>query len=138
MAESALATRLEQREQALVEVQHLEKIGQITGGIAHDFRNLLSVIGCNLELLDQRVPIADKSLRRLLQAASHAVQRGSRLAQCVLGVARQQRLDPEKTDLNGVAREMVELLQHSLGETIDVETRLCDGAWPAYVDPAQL
>jgi signal transduction histidine kinase len=77
-------------------------------------------------------------LQRLLQAASHAVQRGSRLAQSLLGVAREPRLDPEKTDLNEVAQEMVELLRRSLGEAIDVETRLCDGVWPAYVDPAQL
>jgi PAS domain S-box-containing protein len=138
MTENALAARLKRRELALVEIQRLEKIGQITGGIAHDFRNLLSVVGCNLELLDRRVPATDKALRRLLHAASHAVQQGSQLAQRLLDAARQQRLEPEKIDLNRVAREMVELLRHSLGEAIDVKIRLCDGVWPVYVDQAQL
>ncbi len=137
LAERALATTLERREQTLVEAQHLEKIGQITGGIAHDFKNLLSIIGGNLELLDQRVA-ADSTLRRIVQAASHAVDRGARLAQCLVGIARQQQLDPARTDLNELAGEMAELLSRSIGAGITVETRLHDGLWPAFVDTGQL
>lgn len=136
-AESSLATRLEHREQALFEVQHLEKIGRIAGGIAHDFKNLLAIIGGNLELMDQS--IGDNiALRRKVQAASSAVDRGIRLAQCLVGVARQQQLDPEKADLNEVAAEMAELLKRNVGGTIRVETRLQEGLWPAYLDPGQL
>jgi len=135
--ETALATTLERREQVLAEVQHLEKIGRVTGGIAHDFKNLLAVIGGNLELLELRVA-GTPGLRRLVQAASGAVDRGVRLAQSLVAVARQQRLSPEKTELNEVALEMADLMKRSAGEAIAIKTRLRDELWPAHVDPGQL
>ena len=136
-AETKLTTTLQRREEALAEVQHLEKVGRITGGIAHDFKNLLAVIGGNLELLEMQVAGTPGS-RRLVQAASGAVDRGVRLAQSLVAVARQERLSPEKTDLNEVALEMADLMKRSAGDAIAIKTRLRDELWPAHVDPGQL
>src|SRR5206468_3625332 len=93
--ESLVAERtreLGEAQQALTRSQKLESIGKLTGGVAHDFNNILQVVGGNLELLQHRVP--DQDAGNLVQVALEAVQRGAKLSSQLLAFARRQPLQP--------------------------------------------
>lgn len=133
----SMPSLLRSRHQALLQAQQDERAGALSEGVAHDFRNLLAVVAANLEILEQQI---DNSAapRRMLRAASHAVHRGARLAQCLMDIGLGQHFDPVKTDANEPALDVADLLRLTVGDRIDVVTRLCDELWPAYVDPGQL
>jgi signal transduction histidine kinase len=132
---AAIAER-EQAERALLQAQKMEAIGQLTGGIAHDFNNLLAAVIGNLELLRARLP--GTSVRAHADAALAAARRGGRLTQQLLAFARQQPLEPKAVDVNAVITGMDDLLRHSLGGHVRVETELADDLWAASTDPSQL
>jgi PAS domain S-box-containing protein len=123
-------------EQDLRQAQKMEAIGQLTGGVAHDFNNLLTVISGNLEMLERR--LKDAEHRELLKEAQEASQLGADLAKRLLAFGRRQSLNPKPIDLNALVGGMVELLRRSLGEMIEIETRLADGLPAIMVDPGQI
>ncbi len=138
--EQRVEERTREREMALAQVhemQKLESLGHLTGGIAHDFNNVLMAVLGNLDLVEAR--LSDDRLRRLVQNARRAGQRGAKLTEQLLAYARKQRLVPEATDLNRLlAAEPVDILRRALGGTIEVRTRLANDLWMALVDPAQI
>jgi PAS domain S-box-containing protein len=107
----------------LRQAQKMEAVGQFTGGAAHDFNNLLTAILGSLEILRKRLP-DDPRLLTLLDNAVLGAKRGSSLTQRMLAFARRQELKHEAVDLAGLVNNMMELMQRSLGPTINVETRL--------------
>jgi len=121
---------LEQAREALFQSQKMEAVGQLTGGIAHDFNNLLTAVLGSLELLRKRLP-DDPRLLRLLDNAVQGAQRGASLTQRMLAFARRQELKTEPVDVPALVRGMSELLQHSLGPSVSIETR-----FPLVLDPA--
>lgn len=128
---------LEQSRQALYQSQKLEAIGKLTGGVAHDFNNVLQVIGGNLQLLRPMLHQAKVPANRL-DAAAQAVDRGAKLAAQLLAFARRQPLRPMPTDLGRLLRNMDELLRQALGEMLEIETAVAGGLWTTMVDPNQL
>jgi signal transduction histidine kinase/DNA-binding response OmpR family regulator len=127
---------LGEAQQALSRSQKLESIGKLTGGVAHDFNNILQVVGGNLELLQSRVP--DQDANNLVQVALEAVQRGAKLSSQLLAFARRQPLQPVVVNPARVVAEMDDLLRRALGETIQIETVKSGGLWNTVVDPNQL
>jgi PAS domain S-box-containing protein len=125
-----------QTEAALLQAQKLEAIGQLTGGVAHDFNNLLTAVLGNLELALVRA--TDKRIRRHLETATRAADRGARLIQQLLAYARKQRLETRAVDANALIGGMDDLLQRSLGGLVRVETNLAPDLWRASTDPTQL
>jgi PAS domain S-box-containing protein len=123
-------------EEALLQAQKLEAVGQLTSGVAHDFNNLLTGVLGNLELLERRLK-SEESLRRL-QAARLAAERGARLTHQLLAFSRKQRLAPTPLDLNRLVGEAGDMLFRTIGVTVRVETVLTEGLWPALVDPTQI
>jgi PAS domain S-box-containing protein len=123
-------------EEALLQAQKLEAVGQLTSGVAHDFNNLLTGVLGNLELLERRLK-SGESLRRL-RAARSAAERGARLTHQLLAFSRKQRLAPTALDLNRVVSEASDMLLRTLGPTIRIEIVLAEGLWPALVDPTQI
>jgi PAS domain S-box-containing protein len=107
----------------LRQAQKMEAVGQFTGGAAHDFNNLLMAILGSLEILRKRLP-NDTRLLSLLDNAMQAAKRGSSLTQRMLAFARRQELKHEAVDLSLLVNNMLELLERSLGPTINIETRL--------------
>jgi PAS domain S-box-containing protein len=103
--------------------QKMEAVGQFTGGAAHDFNNLLMAILGSLEILRKRLP-NDPRLLALLDNAVQGAKRGSSLTQRMLAFARRQELKQEAVDLAHLVNNMLELLERSLGPTINIETRL--------------
>ena len=136
--ESAIAER-ERVEAALRQAQKMEAVGQLTGGIAHDFNNLLTVIGGNLDLAARRLgPAVDPRVRDAIGSAMNGAERAATLTQRLLAFSRRQPLAPKPTDANALLAGMSELLHRTLGERVEVETRLTAGVARIEVDPHQL
>lgn len=124
-------------ESQLRQSQRLEAIGQLTGGISHDFNNILTVILGNADLLAEELADAPGQ-RALAERIAQSAQRGAELTHQLLAFARRQPLDPVALDINGFVTGMHELLQRTLGAPIRVSLDLTDDLWPAMVDPGQL
>ncbi len=128
---------LARSEQALLQSQKLESIGKLTGGVAHDFNNVLQIISGNLQLLQLAVGDNPLALKRLETSAA-AVDRGAKLSSQLLAFARRQPLKPLVTDVGRLLRSVAELLRRAIGETIDAEIIVGGGLWNTLVDPNQL
>lgn len=128
---------LEKTQAALFQAQKMEAIGKLTGGVAHDFNNVLQVLRGNLELLENRHRRDAWSEERLAHAID-AVERGARLASQLLAFGRRQALRPVVINLASVVRGMDSMLARALGETINVETVVAAGLWNTMVDTHQL
>ncbi|CAN5604549.1 PAS domain-containing sensor histidine kinase [soil metagenome] len=125
-------------EEALRQAQKMEAVGQLTGGIAHDFNNMLAVILSSLELLGRRFITADERAQRYVDAAKVGVHRAAQLTQRLLAFSRQQPLKPESVVANKLVAGMSDMLNHSLGGNVRLETVLAGGLWRTHVDPNQL
>jgi PAS domain S-box-containing protein len=137
-AEKAQAEALAAAEAQLRQSQKMEAIGQLTGGIAHDFNNMLAVVIGSLELLDRRIADPTPSVRRYIDAAMDGARRSASLTQRLLAFSRQQPLKPEIIDANRLVAETSEMLRHSIGGNIRLETVLAGGLWRVHADPNQL
>ena len=123
-------------EEELRQVQKMEAIGQLTGGVAHDFNNILTVITGNLELLEDR--LTSETQREIVAEAQEAAQLGANLSHRLLAFGRRQPLNPKPIDLSALVLGMVELLQRTLGSTITVEPRLTPDLPLTIADPGQI
>jgi len=123
-------------ERQLRQAQRMEVVGRLTGGLAHDFNNILSVVVGNLDLLIDRLAPEGKE-RDYAYAAMKGALRGAELVQRLLAFARRQPLSPRPIDLNERLPELAALLHRTLGESIAIQTVPGAGLWPAIADPAQ-
>ena len=121
----------------LRQAQKMEAVGQFTGGAAHDFNNLLMAILGSLEILRKRLP-DDPRLLALLDNAMQGAKRGSSLTQRMLAFARRQELKHETVDLAHLVNNILELLERSLGPTINIEVRFPREAVRVRTDANQL
>jgi len=124
-------------EARLRQAQKMEAVGQFTGGAAHDFNNLLTAILGSLEILRKRLP-NDPRLLALLDNAVLGAKRGSTLTQRMLAFARRQELKHEAVDLTCLVNNMLELLERSLGPTVNIETHFPLEAVRVRTDANQL
>jgi PAS domain S-box-containing protein len=131
------AELLEQTRAELFQSQKMEALGKLTGGVAHDFNNVLQVIRGNLELLQNRSETDEWSGQRIGNALE-ALERGAKLASQLLAFGRRQPLQPTVVNLSRVMRAMDDMLRRALGERIQLETIVSDDLWNALVDTHQL
>ena len=140
--ESRVAERtaeLRRAEEALRQAQKMEAVGQLTGGLAHDFNNMLAGIVGSLELMQTRMlqgRVGD--LERYIGAAQGAAKRAAALTHRLLAFSRRQTLAPKPTDVNRLVEGMVELVRRTVGPGVAVEVVGAGGLWPTLVDPSQL
>ena len=123
-------------EEQLRQAQKMEAIGRLTGGVAHDFNNILTVVQGNLELLEGMLDSDDQ--RNLVRRAIGASERAAMLTHRLLAFGRKQPLRPRTIDVNHLVRGMKDMLVRTLGEKIRVETRLSDDIYKTAIDPAEL
>lgn len=116
-------TEQKQTQAALVQAQKMEAIGQLSGGMAHDFNNMLTVVLGNLGELRRRLP-PQPALLDYLDPALHAAGRGVELVRRLLGFARQQPLLAQPVPVGGLIPGMMQLLQRSLPENIVLDCQL--------------
>jgi PAS domain S-box-containing protein len=129
---------LEQARAALAQSQKMEALGQLTGGMAHDFNNILHVIKNSVELLQTRLGREDPLVVRFLDAAKRNVDRAASVTQRLLAFARQQPLNPVVVSPNKLVQSMADLVRHAVGEGVAVETVFSSGLWSVSVDTNQL
>ena len=122
---------------ALQQAQKLEAVGKLTGGVAHDFNNILQVIGSNLDLMGLD-PAATPALRQRLAGSTAAVERAARLSAQLLAFARRQPLQPVPTNVASTLRGMDDLLHRALGAAIDVDIAIAPDLWNTLIDRHQL
>ncbi|WP_225540716.1 PAS domain-containing protein [Xanthomonas sp. XNM01] len=135
LEEVAERTRVEE---ALRQSQKMEAVGQLTGGIAHDFNNMLATVIGPLDLIAARMGDGDPRMTRYIDMAIDGARRAAQLTQRLLAFSRQQPLQPVPVDANRLVAGMSDLLVHSLGGSVRLETALAAGLWCTYADPNQL
>ena len=124
-------------EQQLRQSQKLDAIGHLTGGVAHDFNNILTVITGTIEILADAVAHSPQ-LASIARMIDEAAGRGADLVRQLLAFARKQPLQPQSTDVNRLVLDTAKLLRPTLGESVEIEIMLEEDAWPAMIDPSQL
>ena len=132
---------LRETQEQLAVSQRMEAVGQLSGGIAHDFNNLLMIIMGNLERVRheaQGLGGSAANLQRSIANALRGAQRVAALTQRLLAFSRRQPLNPRLLDLNKYLPGVVDFLQRSLGETIEIEVIGAPRLWPIEVDVPQL
>ena len=133
------AAALRRAEEALRQSQKLEAVGQLTGGMAHDFNNILQGILGSLDLMRKRLgPDGVAKVSRYLDAATQASTRAAELTHRLLAFSRRQPLDPRPVDSGALIGSMAELLRRTLGEKVEVRLQLEPGTWPLLCDHNQL
>ena len=141
-ANRQLVSQIEERERVettLRQMQRLEAVGQLTSGVAHDFNNLLTVVLGNLGFLEKGLNNStDGKLKQRLSHMRLAAERGAKLTSQLLAFSRRQRLEPKPTDLNDALANMRDLLESSLGGSVQINTVFRPGLWRALVDPTQV
>ncbi|MFC0253875.1 response regulator [Massilia consociata] len=122
---------------ALHQAQKMEAIGQLTGGVAHDFNNVLQIIGGNLQLLKLVGNLNDGARTRVDMALS-GVERGAKLAAHLLAFARRQPLQSVVVDPGHLLRDMDDMMRRVLGPSARIVTEIAPDLGSTMVDPNQL
>lgn len=129
-------TEQRELEERLRQSQKLEAIGKLTGGMAHDFNNLLTIVLGSLEGLEDHIG-DNASARRLLDTATHAVDRSARLISQLLSYARQRPMALQSVDMAQMVACMIQVVSRTLGEQIKVSVVQDPGLWNCRADPGQ-
>jgi signal transduction histidine kinase/FixJ family two-component response regulator len=128
---------LRKAEVQLGQAQRLEALGRLSGGVAHDFNNVLSVVIGYADLLLEEEPLSDAGrakVRGILQSARHAAALTGQL----LAFGRQQVLEPRIVDLNEILRGMADMLRRLIGQHVELELHLASALGSVRVDPAKI
>jgi two-component system, cell cycle sensor histidine kinase and response regulator CckA len=123
-------TEKRELEQQLRQMQKIEAVGRLAGGVAHDFNNLLMAISSYAELLQMKIP-ANNSARKYLDEINKAIDRASSLTMGLLAFSRKQVLSPKVLDLNALIAEQIKMLKRLVPENIDL--KFSPGSTPAFV-----
>jgi PAS domain S-box-containing protein len=121
----------------LLQASKMEALGQLTGGVAHDFNNLLTVIGGNLQILEDVLDDRPEA-KALVDSAGRAARRGAELTGKLLAFSRKRQLNAQAVDCAHLLGGMRDLLRRTLGEGIDLRYRIDAGLQHALADPGQL
>jgi PAS domain S-box-containing protein len=130
-------TELKRAEEHVRQSQKMEAIGQLTGGVAHDFNNILAVILGNGDFLRQSLSESDPR-RADAEAILEAGQRAAGLTRQLLAFSRRQMLEPRILDLNQIVRGLEKMLRRIIGEDIEFSTALPDALDRVHADAGQI
>ncbi len=130
-------TEQRRAQEMLVKAQKMEALGQLTGGLAHDFNNMLTVIIGNLSALtDARA--GDAAVAEFVEPAVDAARRGAELIKALLSFSRQQPLEAQAADVAPLIAAVGRLVRRSLPESLQLDIDAGDTPLWAWVDTQQL
>lgn len=137
-----VATKLDitgeiKREEQYRQGQKMEAIGQLAGGVAHDYNNMLSIILGRAELGMRKLNPKDPPYA-VLQEIQQAAKRSANLTQQLLAYARKQPIAPSVFDLNPAVEDILPILRRLAGENIKLNWTPGEGSYPIKIDPGQL
>lgn len=124
-------------EQQLRQSQKMEAFGQLAGGVAHDFNNMLQVINGYAALALEQLAVGNP-LIGLLGEVQKAGERSATLTRQLLAFARQQVAAPKVIDLGSAVVDTAGMLRRLIGEDVRLVTDLSTGLYPVFADPGQV
>ncbi|NOX09138.1 MAG: PAS domain S-box protein [Gammaproteobacteria bacterium] len=124
-------------EETLQRSQKMDALGKLTGGIAHDYNNMLGVIMGYASILEEQLG-AQPKLRKYAQQIHYAGERGAKLTRKLLSFSRHKSSDTEKLNLNVLLKEEQDMLQKTLTARIQLSFELSDNLWSTYLDRGDL
>jgi PAS domain S-box-containing protein len=130
-------TERKKLEAQFIQSQKVQAIGQLAGGVAHDFNNILTAIIGYSELVINQLPEGGK-LRDNVRQIKSAADRAAGLTRQLLAFSRKQVLQPRRVNLNDTVNDMDKMLRRLLGEDIAFLTTLAPSLQPVKVDPVQI
>ncbi|MEP7174878.1 MAG: ATP-binding protein [Aestuariivirga sp.] len=122
-------------QQRMRATQRLAALGEMTGGIAHDFRNILAVIQSSLRLAERRAGEPEK-VRAYIAAAREGIDRGLGLTSQLLAFAQHRKLNAHAGDVNEFLKAFEPLLRYGAGQEIRIKFNLANDVLICLVDPA--
>ncbi len=122
-------------QQRLQAAEKLEAVGQLAGGVAHDFNNMLSIILCGAEVAETSDP---EEIGEHLEEIKEAARRAQRLTRQLLAFARKQVLQTQPLDLNETVYSLTELLRRTMGSAIELDIDLPAERFTVDADPSQV
>ena len=128
---------LRESENQLRQAQKMEAIGQLAGGVAHDFNNILTVIHGHASLLSAKAKLSGDNARSATQIAQ-AAERASALTRQLLTFSRRQAIQPRPLDLNEVVLNLTKMVGRVLGEDIALQVQYCSGPAVVLADPGMI
>ena len=126
----------EEAQAALAQSQRMEAIGQLAGGMAHDFNNVLAAISSYLDGVTLRS--TDEKIRKVIQDVMDVIQMGASLTRRLLILSRRQGVGLERLDLNDRVTGTIELLRRTLGEQVTVSLRLSPDPCQTMANPGDV
>ncbi len=124
-------------QERLIQVQKMETVGQLAGGVAHEFNNTLQVINILAELSLMKLE-TEHPISQHLQQIRTSVKQSSDFVGQLLAFARKQTVNPEVLSLNEFVDGMIIMLQRLIGERIELDWKPGESIWPVKLDPAQV
>jgi len=132
-------TDRKQLEEQLRQSQKMEAVGQLTGGLAHDFNNMLTGITGGLDMARRRISQGrTEEAAAFMDMATSAAERAAALTHRLLAFSRRQSLDQQAVDVNALVSGVEDLLVRTLGEQVALALALDEDLWTARTDPHQL
>jgi PAS domain S-box-containing protein len=127
----------ERLQDQFLQIQKMESVGRLAGGVAHDFNNMLNVISGHAQLAMESLDPTDPVYRHLSEIYNASL-RSSALTRQLLAFARKQTIAPRVLDLNSAIENLLNMLQRLIGEDIDLEWGKGENLWPVRIDPTQI
>ena len=126
-----------QLQQQLYQSQKIEAIGQLAGGVAHDFNNILSVIMGYGQMLRMGRNLDSQQKEKLDQIIA-ASERAAQLTGGLLAFSRKQILSPRVVNLNDLVKQLQKFLVRVIGEDIELVSKPAEAELPVNVDSSQI
>ncbi len=130
-------TQQEELEQKIQQTQKMEAVGQLAGGVAHDFNNILQVIVGYAELMNGLTD-QDSALRKPLEEIQRATERARQLVRQLLAFSRKETLQLEEVEVNQLIHNMTKVIQRVIGEHIMLTCRAAAPQATVEADPGQI
>jgi len=124
-------------EEQLIHAQKMEAVGQLAGGVAHDFNNILTTIIGYASLLQMKMSPEDQ-LRNNVESILSASERAATLTKSLLAYSRKQIMLPKPIDINTILSKMRNFLFRIIGEDIKLETDFANASFTVNADQGQI
>jgi len=136
LREAHMEERRQVAELHLRQVQKMEALGQLVGGLAHDFNNLMTAVEIYSGLLQATKLTLEQ--RSHIDEISRAGERGAALVKQLLALTRQQMLEPKLADLNQIVFELLDMMRRLIGDDIVLKLDLKEGLGKCRLDAGQM